>query len=141
MGFGTNRIVSKTMNKTGLSSVQMKGMSMLQGICGAKREGGTPNAAAFPPSAPKPFPPARIVTFVAPCVPQSLKCMGMGVVSFHNPQSQHGATTPRGGGAALARAAAATRPCFARRMTSGGTPRYSCHTSGDPTLRLKFARG
>jgi hypothetical protein len=37
MGFGTNRIVSKTMNKTGLSSVQMKGMSMLLGICGAKK--------------------------------------------------------------------------------------------------------
>ncbi len=37
MGFATNRIVSKNLNKTGLSSVQMKGMSTLQNICGVKK--------------------------------------------------------------------------------------------------------
>ena len=37
MGFGTNRVVGKKLNKTGLSATQMKGMSTLHGICGAKK--------------------------------------------------------------------------------------------------------
>ncbi len=37
MGFATNRVVSKGMNKTGLSAVQLKGMSKLQNICGVKK--------------------------------------------------------------------------------------------------------
>jgi hypothetical protein len=37
MGFGTNRIVSKPLNKTGLSSEQMRSMSTLQSICGVKK--------------------------------------------------------------------------------------------------------
>jgi hypothetical protein len=37
MGFGTTRLVGKTLNKTGLSSTQMKGMSTLQNICGVKQ--------------------------------------------------------------------------------------------------------
>jgi hypothetical protein len=37
MGFGTNRVVGKTLNKTGLTSTQMKGMNTLQNICGVKK--------------------------------------------------------------------------------------------------------
>lgn len=37
MGFGTNRVVSKGLNKTSLSATQMKGMSTLQNICGVKK--------------------------------------------------------------------------------------------------------
>lgn len=37
MGFGTNRVVGKQLNKTGLSATQMKGMSTLHGICGVKK--------------------------------------------------------------------------------------------------------
>lgn len=37
MGFGTNRVVAKSLNKTGLSATQMKGMSTLQNICGVKK--------------------------------------------------------------------------------------------------------
>lgn len=37
MGFGTNRVVGKQLNKTGLSINQMKGMSTLHGICGVKK--------------------------------------------------------------------------------------------------------
>lgn len=37
MGFATNRVVGKNLNKGGLSSVQMKGMSTLQNICGVKK--------------------------------------------------------------------------------------------------------
>lgn len=37
MGFGTNRIVSKGLNKNGLNSNQLKGMSTLQNICGVKK--------------------------------------------------------------------------------------------------------
>lgn len=37
MGFGTTRVVGKTLNKTGLSATQMKGMSTLQNICGVKK--------------------------------------------------------------------------------------------------------
>lgn len=37
MGFGTNRVVGKQLNKTGLSITQMKGMSTLHGICGVKK--------------------------------------------------------------------------------------------------------
>lgn len=37
MGFGTNRVVGKQLNKTGLSATQLKGMSTLHGICGVKK--------------------------------------------------------------------------------------------------------
>jgi hypothetical protein len=37
MGFGTNRIVSKPLNKTGLSTEQMRSMNTLQSICGVKK--------------------------------------------------------------------------------------------------------
>ena len=37
MGFGTNRVVGKQLNKSGLSVNQMKGMSTLHGICGVKK--------------------------------------------------------------------------------------------------------
>lgn len=37
MGFGTNRVVAKSLNKSGLSATQMKGMSTLQNICGVKK--------------------------------------------------------------------------------------------------------
>jgi hypothetical protein len=37
MGFATNRVVSKGINKSGLSAVQLKGMSKLQNICGVKK--------------------------------------------------------------------------------------------------------
>ncbi len=37
MGFGTTRVVGKTLNKSGLSATQMKGMSTLQNICGVKK--------------------------------------------------------------------------------------------------------
>jgi len=37
MGFGTNRVVGKQLNKTGLSATQMKGMNTLHGICGVKK--------------------------------------------------------------------------------------------------------
>ncbi len=37
MGFGTNRVVGKQINKTGLSASQMKGMSTLHGICGVRK--------------------------------------------------------------------------------------------------------
>ncbi len=37
MGFATNRVVGKNLNKGGLSAVQMKGMSTLQNICGVKK--------------------------------------------------------------------------------------------------------
>jgi hypothetical protein len=37
MGFGTNRVVSKGLNKTGLTTNQLKGMNTLQNICGVKK--------------------------------------------------------------------------------------------------------
>ncbi len=37
MGFGTNRVVGKKLDKTGLSATQMKGMSKLQSICGVRK--------------------------------------------------------------------------------------------------------
>ena len=37
VGFGTNRVVGKQLNKSGLSVNQMKGMSTLHGICGVKK--------------------------------------------------------------------------------------------------------
>lgn len=37
MGFGTNRVFGKQLNKTGLSATQLKGMSTLNGICGVKK--------------------------------------------------------------------------------------------------------
>jgi hypothetical protein len=37
MGFGTNRVVSKGLNKNSLSATQMKGVSTLQNICGVKK--------------------------------------------------------------------------------------------------------
>jgi hypothetical protein len=37
MGFATNRVVGKNLNKGGLSAIQMKGMSTLQNICGVKK--------------------------------------------------------------------------------------------------------
>ena len=37
MGFGTNRVVGKKLDKSGLSATQMKGMSMLHGMCGVKK--------------------------------------------------------------------------------------------------------
>ena len=41
MGFGTNRVVGKQLNKTTLSSSQLKGMSMLKGICDVKKKPST----------------------------------------------------------------------------------------------------
>ena len=38
MGFGTNRVVAKQLNKTTLSSSQLKGMSMLKNICDVKKK-------------------------------------------------------------------------------------------------------
>ena len=38
MGFGTNRVVGKTLNKTSLSSNQIKGMNMLKSICDVKKQ-------------------------------------------------------------------------------------------------------
>jgi hypothetical protein len=37
MGFGTNRVVSKGLNKNGLTVNQLKGMNTLQNICGVKK--------------------------------------------------------------------------------------------------------
>jgi hypothetical protein len=37
LGFGTNRIVSKPLNKNGLTNEQLKSMSALQSICGVKK--------------------------------------------------------------------------------------------------------
>lgn len=38
MGFGTNRVVGKQINKTALSSTQLKGMNMLKSICDVKKK-------------------------------------------------------------------------------------------------------
>lgn len=38
LGFGTTRVVSKGLNKTGLTANQLKGMSTLQNICGVKKQ-------------------------------------------------------------------------------------------------------
>jgi hypothetical protein len=37
MGFGTNRVVGKKLDKSGLSATQMKGMNKLQSICGVRK--------------------------------------------------------------------------------------------------------
>jgi CRP-like cAMP-binding protein len=37
MGFGTTRLVGRTLNKSGLSSIQMKGANTLSSICGVKK--------------------------------------------------------------------------------------------------------
>ncbi len=37
LGFGTNRVVSKQLDKGGLSNGQMKSMSALQSLCGIKK--------------------------------------------------------------------------------------------------------
>lgn len=37
MGFGTTRVVGKSLNKNSLSAKQLKGMSTLQNICGVKK--------------------------------------------------------------------------------------------------------
>ena len=38
MGFGTNRVVGKQLNKTSLSTSQLKGMNMLKNICDVKKQ-------------------------------------------------------------------------------------------------------
>ena len=38
MGFGTNRVVGKQLNKTTLNSNQIKGMNMLKSICDVKKQ-------------------------------------------------------------------------------------------------------
>jgi len=38
MGFGTNRVVSNKLNKTNLSTSQLKGMNMLKSICDVKKK-------------------------------------------------------------------------------------------------------
>ncbi len=43
MGFGTNRVVSRQLNKTGLSATQLKGMDKLRGICDVKKNTGKEN--------------------------------------------------------------------------------------------------
>lgn len=41
MGMGTNRVVGKQLNKTGLTSNQLKGMNMLKSICDVKKQPST----------------------------------------------------------------------------------------------------
>lgn len=38
MGFGTNRVVGRNLNKNGLSNTQMKGINTLKSLCGEKQE-------------------------------------------------------------------------------------------------------
>ncbi len=38
MGFGTNRVVGKQLNKTNLTSSQIKGMNMLKTLCDVKKQ-------------------------------------------------------------------------------------------------------
>ena len=69
------------------------------GVGGMRGEGNDTIAGASPPPVRDPFPPAMAMC-VAPPTPQTLKRMGMGVVSLQNTQSQKGALAPRSGGAA-----------------------------------------
>lgn len=40
MGFGTNRVVGKKLDKTGLSATQVLGMNKLHGMCGVRKTEG-----------------------------------------------------------------------------------------------------